>query len=444
MAPNADRRQISFPRLMYPALRDAPPKSAHLWLKGKRMQDGADGFWRIHDSLYDLTDFVGVHPGGKEWLTVTKGTDITEAFETHHLKGIAETLLRQYYVKEATTPRNHPFTFKDDGFYRTLKQKVIPKLNEIPNDTRKKSDTVTDMLLLGLFFLSPVCCWSWTESYIMGAALTVLNSFILSSLVICAHNYFHRSESWRMYIFNLSGLSYSDWRITHAMSHHLYTNTAHDIELSMLEPFLQFLPNKTKPIWAQMGAFYYPVIFSVSLITLMIQELVLCILKHEEKSLTWKNVIPFSLPIWMYIVGGLPLSWTISLWLVTLFPASFFFVLYGLTAGHHSHRNFFEGDVPRDETLDWGLHQLDVIVERIDYAADHFKSLTRFGDHCLHHLFPTLDHAELKFLYPTLFEHCEKFESQLKTNTFYEAWLSMSKQLVRKRPNNFKRIKSVT
>lgn len=88
--------------------------------------------------------------------------------------------------------------------------------------------------------------------------------------------------------------------------------------------------------------------------------------------------------------------------------------------------------------MDFGIHQLDTMVERIDYAGNHFKSITRFGDHALHHLFPTLDHAELKYLYPTLIEHCEKFETHLRTNTFYEALISHSKQLIRKRPNNFK------
>ncbi|XP_075971563.1 cytochrome b5-related protein-like [Anticarsia gemmatalis] len=438
MAPNSDRRQISFPKLLYPALRDEIPKTAHTWLKGKRMQDGAEGLWRIHDSLYDLTDFISAHPGGEDWLTVTKGTDITEAFETHHLKGVAETLLPKYFVREAKSPRNYPYTFKEDGFYKTLKLKVMSKINDIPKDKRYKSDFVTDALFFGLIVLSPLSCWAWTQSYILGAGLTVLNGAILSSLITCAHNYFHRNDSWRMYLFNLGGMTYSDWRISHAMSHHLHTNTAQDIELSMLEPFLVFLPYKDKPIWAQMGAFYYPIIYGGTLIIMIVQELVLCAQKHGSKSISWKNVIPFTLPAWMYLAGSLSLPWTVAVWLLTLIPASFFFVLFGLTAGHHSHRNFFEGDVTRDENLDWGLHQLDTIVERIDYAGNHFKSITRFGDHALHHLFPTLDHAELKYLYPVLFEHCEKFESQLKTNTFYEAIISMSKQIVRKRPNNFR------
>ncbi|XP_047022646.1 cytochrome b5-related protein-like [Helicoverpa zea] len=441
MAPDTEqierRRQKSFPQLEYPIFRDVAPKSTQNWIKGKRVQDGAEDLWRIHDNLYDLTDFVSAHPGGSEWITATKGTDITEAFETHHLKGVAETLLPKFFIRKTTKPRNQPFTFKEDGFFKTLKLKVMAQLPEIPKDLRKKSDFVTDSLLLAVIVLSPLSCWGWRESFLLGATLTLFNSFFLCSVVSCAHNYFHRSDSWRMYLFNLGGMSYSDWRISHVMSHHLHTNTAQDLELSMIEPFLQFLPYKDKPIWAQMGAFYYPIIYALSFITWLINELVLCATNHEGKSLSWKNLIPFTIPTWMYLMGGLPFHWTIAVWLMTLLPASFFFILFGLTAGHHSHRNFFEGDIPRDENIDWGLHQLDAIVERIDYAGNHFKSITRFGDHALHHFFPTLDHAELKFLYPTLFEHCEKFESQLKTNTFYEAIISASKQLIRKFPNNF-------
>ncbi|XP_075972014.1 cytochrome b5-related protein-like [Anticarsia gemmatalis] len=440
MVPNIDRRQISFPQLPYPAFRDDIPKTPHTWLKGKRAQDGAEGLWRIHDSLYDLTDFTSVHPGGEEWLRVTKGTDITEAFETHHLKGIAETLLPKYFIKEAKSPRNHPYTFKEDGFYKTLKVKAMVIINDIPKDLRRKSDSVTDGLLLALFVLSPICCWAWRQSFVLAAGLSVLNGFILSSVVTCAHNYFHRRDSWRMYLFNLAGGSFNDFRISHAMSHHLFTNTAQDVEYTILEPYLRFFPYKDKTIWNQMAAFYYPVIFAFALFVITIQEVVLSMMKHEGKYLSWRNLIAFTLPTWMYLTGGLSLTSTIAVWLLTLIPGSFFFLIFGLTAGHRSHINFLEGDIPRAENLDWGLHQLDTIVERIDYAGKHFKSLTRFGDHALHHLFPTLDHAELKYLYPILFEHCEKFESQLKTHTFYEALISMSKQLARKEPNNFRDI----
>lgn len=39
--------------------------------------------WRVGDNLYDLSEFN--HPGGQNLLEMSRGTDITEAFESHHL-----------------------------------------------------------------------------------------------------------------------------------------------------------------------------------------------------------------------------------------------------------------------------------------------------------------------------------------------------------------------
>lgn len=41
-------------------------------MHGRRADDNAEGLWRVHDKLYDLTAFVDNHPGGREWLTLTE------------------------------------------------------------------------------------------------------------------------------------------------------------------------------------------------------------------------------------------------------------------------------------------------------------------------------------------------------------------------------------
>lgn len=46
--------------------------SGDTWLKEKADFDGAEGLWRIHDDLYDFTDFIDHHPGGSMWLELTK------------------------------------------------------------------------------------------------------------------------------------------------------------------------------------------------------------------------------------------------------------------------------------------------------------------------------------------------------------------------------------
>lgn len=46
--------------------------NVYTWLEDKKSDDGAQGLWRIHDDLYDFTDFIRQHPGGEDWLVLTK------------------------------------------------------------------------------------------------------------------------------------------------------------------------------------------------------------------------------------------------------------------------------------------------------------------------------------------------------------------------------------
>lgn len=63
---------------------------------------------------------------------VFQGTDITEAFEVHHINyAKAEHLLKDYRVRGAKLPRNFKFTFKETGFYRTLRGRVAEKLKTL-------------------------------------------------------------------------------------------------------------------------------------------------------------------------------------------------------------------------------------------------------------------------------------------------------------------------
>lgn len=77
MAPNIHKSSLG---IKYPKNRDALVKNGDLWLEDKREDDGAEGLWRIHDELYDFTEFIGKHPGGKSWLELTKVIYILNIF----------------------------------------------------------------------------------------------------------------------------------------------------------------------------------------------------------------------------------------------------------------------------------------------------------------------------------------------------------------------------
>lgn len=48
----------------YPTGRNHLLKSSQMWINGKRIDDDVGPYWRVHDKLYELTDFIDKHPGG--------------------------------------------------------------------------------------------------------------------------------------------------------------------------------------------------------------------------------------------------------------------------------------------------------------------------------------------------------------------------------------------
>lgn len=78
---------------------------------------------------------------------------------------------------------------------------------------------------------------------------------------------------------------------------------------------------------------------------------------------------------------------------------------------------------------------MDAVVDRPEINKSLFLVLTSFGDHALHHLFPTLDHGVLKYLYPTLFETCKEFGVDFRLKSQLELIWGQLMQLMRVRPN---------
>lgn len=76
-------KDSSVPGLVYFPARTSTNKTAMNFIDSRRKVDGAEGLWRIGNSLYDLKTFIKSHPGGADWLRITEGTDITELFEVY-------------------------------------------------------------------------------------------------------------------------------------------------------------------------------------------------------------------------------------------------------------------------------------------------------------------------------------------------------------------------
>lgn len=58
--------------LNYPKHIDTGFNLVEAWLDSKKEDDGAEGLWRIHGKLYDFTEWIPLHPGGSDWLQISK------------------------------------------------------------------------------------------------------------------------------------------------------------------------------------------------------------------------------------------------------------------------------------------------------------------------------------------------------------------------------------
>lgn len=79
---------------------------------------------------------------------------------------------------------------------------------------------------------------------------------------------------------------------------------------------------------------------------------------------------------------------------------------------------------------------MDAVMDRHDINGSHLLVLTNFGDHALHHLFPTIDHGLLEYLYPVFKKTCDQFGLDIRIKSQLELIRGQFKQLARIEPTS--------
>lgn len=136
----------------------------------------------------------------------------------------------------------------------------------------------------------------------------------------------------------------------------------------------------------------------------------------------------------MFAFGNSSLTWSnfatiFVVWNCIIIVGSFVYSVIALSTGHHDPKNVHEGD--EFKSLDYGLYQMATTIERVEANSNLFTSLAYFGDHILHHFFPSLDHAILPELQETLVETCKEFQEELREYSMLDAIIGQFQQLSR-------------
>lgn len=91
--------------------------------------------------------------------------------------------------------------------------------------------------------------------------------------------------------------------------------------------------------------------------------------------------------------------------------------------------------------MDFGIYQMNAVIDRNDIKQSQFITLVTFGHHTLHHLFPTLDHALLPQIHDVLIQTCKEFELELREYPWWPLILGQFEQLIRTKPKSLKEMK---
>lgn len=75
-----------------------------------------------------------------------------------------------------------------------------------------------------------------------------------------------------MLCMNLTGMNYREWRISHAMSHHMFPNTLLDLEVTNFEPMMRWTPGEKSDAFKIVSVLITPLVWCLIVETIIVRR----------------------------------------------------------------------------------------------------------------------------------------------------------------------------
>ena len=383
--------------------------TADKWSEALAMGDGYGGLWRVHDALYDLEGYLDAHPGGRVFLEKTRGQDISEAFEAHHLRGVSEKLMDKLRVRRLTPAElaEKPPRY-DFESYRRIRAAIAGILKRWGNPT---GETTT---LAGLVYVAVVA--QFLAAVVVMAKKRSLKWAVVAGLLLVGpwgvgHNRMHKSRkswwAWLRYAIDLTPLSSHEQTVTHAISHHLHPNSLLDVEVSVYETaklyWLPADPHPNNPIFRWFGYFaVLPLALQLELAKRVFRRVLV-----ERDPLKSDVVVPLALFAGIAKLSGGGVREAARLWAAMSASFGAWFLIVGQMV-HHA-EDVREGSDGRPiqwhegepgAQAGWAEQQIIATADHSTWCGQYlsFTLFSGLNHHVMHHLAPTVDislHREL-------------------------------------------------
>lgn len=403
--------------------------------------------WHINGKTYNLKPFLDKHPGGKAILESCMGKDdLTATFESYHalcdMKKI-ESIMKKY---EVSTCKPSKMSFRDNGFYKTVRKRVKNKLKK---NTKADKNWIFKVLVQSFiffvsFYFSFFANWVDTIYKIISA---IVSGHMLIQVGFCAmHDASHAAITKNAFInefisniWNGFALWNSQlWNYHHVIRHHAFTGDINkDPDTINFKPFFRKsieIPSKRYLKISQK----FPIL--ISLLTICIfpgmfigQGIAYNIIWLKKKFI-WNMSLPqtFKLSIFQsiiklfmlfsFIYGG-----SISTFIAYAISQNITYAICILP--DHDTFETNQNHVKYDEDKDWGEIQ---VRHSANFSTQNPWICYLFGGinyQIEHHLFPSISHIHFHKIKPIVEKTCKEFNiPYINHDSLYSAIRSTLKQ----------------
>jgi acyl-lipid (8-3)-desaturase len=383
----------------------------------------------IHGKQYNLTNFD--HPGGPDILKLCENEpDSTALFESYHafanMKKI-KYIMKKYEI--GNSPNKSMFKFEEDGFYYTLKNKILKEKKYNRYTSKANSKWINSVLItLTLFILCQFIMINYDNS-VFKALTSFIGGLTLMSLGFnILHDASHMAISKYWFINKviscvIQGLflwNHTLWSYHHIIRHHQYTgNTEYDPDTRNLAPFFRKsakLKEKKSEFKGNLGTKL--LIFNIIFPGAVLGQALLYHFVWSKKKMLWKMNLPKTfMNKWDVFQYCISITFIFTQLYYVGFLNFYIFIMawnmsyYFCSAPDHdmyiTHKEK-ESNKKLDE-MDWGEMQ----VRHSGNFMNKYDIFTRFyggiNYQIEHHLFPSLNNHKLRDITPIVKQCCKDF-----------------------------------
>jgi fatty acid desaturase/predicted heme/steroid binding protein len=225
----------------------------YTWEDVKKHNCEETGVWvSMYDKVYDITKFLNSHPGGKEFLLLAAGRDITDLFLSYHPFTDKPLKVLDVYQIGTLVTYQYPQFKKDTGFYKQCCKEVGAYFRENKLDYKDPTGGIIRMsAMLAIYIIAYIAQFTavvdniitpsietspglhnfvWWAHRLFFAVITGWSQmmFLLHIYHDCSHSSWGSNELWwkvggRLFAESFIGTSMLSWHNQHVVGHHVYT-----------------------------------------------------------------------------------------------------------------------------------------------------------------------------------------------------------------------------